>query len=79
VIFKDFGSILKPRALQKLEKIRKNRFLTVFSFEGGFWEGSGRVLGGFWEGLGRILGRFFGWILGRFWEEFFGRIWKGRR
>ena len=48
----------RPRALQKLKKIRKNRFLIAFSFEGGFWEGLGRVLGGFWEGFGKILGGF---------------------
>ena len=62
----DFG---RPRALQKLKKIRKNRCFFAFRFEGGFWKGSGRVLGGFREGFGRILGAFwegFGWIWGRF-------------
>ena len=62
----DFG---RPRALQKLKKIRKNRFVLAFRFEGGFWKGSGRVLGGFKEGFGRSLGAFwtgFGWILERF-------------
>ena len=62
----DFG---RPRAFQKLKKIRKNRFVLAFRFEGGFWKGSGTVLGGFREGFGRILGAFwegFGWILGRF-------------
>ena len=32
---------------KKLEKIRKHRFSNAFSFEGGFWDGSGAVLGGF--------------------------------
>ena len=66
----DFG---RPWALQKLKKIIKNRFFIAFSFEGGFWEGSGRVLGGFWEGFGRILGGFwegFGKVLDGFWEDF---------
>ena len=66
----DFG---RPWALQKLKKIRKNRFLIAFSFEGGFWEGLGRVLGGFWEGFGKILGGFwegFGKVLDGFWEDF---------
>ena len=51
----DFG---RPRALQKLKKIRKNRFFFAFRFEGGFWKGSGRVLGGFSEDFGSVLGRF---------------------
>ena len=29
------------------EKNRKNKFSDAFSFEGGFWDGSGAVLGGF--------------------------------
>ena len=32
---------------KKTEKLRKNRFSNAFSFEGGFWDGSGAVLGGF--------------------------------
>ena len=40
----DFG---KPRAVQKFKKFEKNRFCDTFSFEGGFWEGSGGVLGRF--------------------------------
>ena len=62
----DFG---RPRALQKLKKIKENRFFLAFRFEERFWKGSGTVLGGFREGFGRILGAFwegFGWILGRF-------------
>ena len=46
----------------------KNRVFNAFLFEGGFWEGSGRVLGRFWEGFGRILNGFwknFGKDLGR--------------
>ena len=59
----------EARAVQKLKKITKNRFVLAFRFEGGFWKASGRVLGGFREGFGRILGAFwegFGWILERF-------------
>ena len=48
----DFGS---PRALKKLRKIEKNRFLNAFIFEGGFWEGSGSVLGRFFDDFERIL------------------------
>jgi len=51
----DFG---RPRALQKLKKIRKNRFFFAFRFEGGFWKASGRVLGGFWERFGKVLDGF---------------------
>ena len=72
----DFG---RPRALQKLKKIRKNRFFFAFRFEGGFWKGSGRVWGGFREGFGRILGAFwegFGWILERFCSWVPHRIWR---
>ena len=67
----DFG---RPRAVKKLKKNGKNRFFNVLSFEGGFWEGSGRVLGEFWDGFGRILERFwsdFGWILERFFAVIF--------
>ena len=32
---------------KKSEKMQKNRFSDAFSFEGGFWDGSGGVLGGF--------------------------------
>ena len=62
----DFG---KPRALQKLKKIRKNRFFFAFRFEGGFWKGSGRVLGGFRESFGRICERS-GKVLDGFWKDF---------
>ncbi len=61
----------RPWALQKL---KKNQFFKACSFEGGFWEGSGRVLGQFWKDFGRFLEGF--------WEEFsklFGWIWKGKR
>ena len=51
----DFG---RPRALQKLKKIRKNQFVFAFRFEGGFWKASGRVLGGFWEHFGKVLDGF---------------------
>ena len=41
---------------QKIEKkTRKNWFSNAFSFEGGFWDGSGAVFGGFWKGFGWIL------------------------
>ena len=48
----------RPQALQKLKKIKKNRFFLAFCFEGGFWKGSGRVSGRFWEDFGSVLGRF---------------------
>ena len=52
-----------PKKIEKQsEKIRKNRFSNAFSFEGGFWDGSGAVWGGFWRG--------FGWILIGFWGDF---------
>ena len=60
----DFG---RPGALKKLKKIEKNRFFNTFIFEGGFWEGSGRVLGRFRKD--------FEWIFERFWED----IWKDWR
>ena len=50
--------ILKKSKIENKKKIRKKRFFIALSFEGGFCEGSGRVLGGFWEGFGRILGGF---------------------
>ena len=62
----DFG---RPWALQKLKKIRKNRFFSCSVLK----EGSGRVLGGFWEDLGRVLGGFwerFGKVLDGFWKDF---------
>ena len=48
----------RPWALQKFEKIRKNRVMNAISFERGFWEGSGRFLGGFWTDFIRIWDRF---------------------
>ena len=48
------------KKLKKSQKIAKNRFFNAFSFEGGFWEGSKRVLGWFWEVLGRFLDGFWG-------------------
>ena len=64
----DFG---RPWALQKLKKIRKNRFLIAFSFEGGFWEGLGRVLGGFWKTFEKFFGvRFSKAYLRRFFRNF---------
>ena len=62
----DFG---RPRAFQKLKKIRKIYFFSRSVLKGG----SGRVLGGFWEDLGRVLGGFwerFGKVLDGFWEDF---------
>ena len=47
-----------------MKKIEENRFFNTFIFEGGFWEGSGRVLGRFRKD--------FEWIFERFWED----IWK---
>ena len=62
----DFG---RPRALQKLKKIKKIDLFSRSVLKGG----SGRVLGGFWEDLGRVLGGFwerFGKVLDGFWEDF---------
>ena len=42
----------------KIEKNRENSIFLRGSFEGGFWEGPGRVLGRFWEDFGRVLDRF---------------------
>ena len=42
----------------KIEKNRENFIFLRDSFEGGFWEGPGRVLGRFWEDFGRVLERF---------------------
>ena len=52
--------------LPKIEKNRENSIFLRGSFEGGFWEGSGRGLGRLWEDFGRVLDRFwmdFGKIL----------------
>ena len=69
--FCDLGSILGGQKSSKNRKnrikIEKNRFCYGLCFEGGFWEGFGRVLGEFWESFGRILGGFLkllGWIWG---------------
>ena len=43
------------KKLKKSQKIAKNRFFNAFSFEGGFWEGSGTVSGGFLMDVGSIL------------------------
>ena len=53
-------------AAHGIEKNRENSIFWRGSFEGGFWEGSGRVLGRFWEDFERVLDRFwmdFGKIL----------------
>ena len=42
-----FWEALKVPKIVKQFKKRKNRFSNAFSFEGGFWDGSGAVLGGF--------------------------------
>jgi len=44
--------------LPKIEKNRENSIFWRGSFEGGFWEGPGRVLVRFWEDFGRVLDRF---------------------
>ena len=48
VTFRDFGMILgipgPSKNWKKVKKIQKYRFFNAFSFEGGFWEGSGRVI-----------------------------------
>ena len=62
----DFG---RPWALQKLKKIRKNRFFSCSVLKGG----SGRVLKGFWEDLGMVCGGFwecFGKVLDGFGVDF---------
>ena len=70
------GAQAPPKNHQKWFKTLKKSVLgsvwdTSF-FEGGFWEGFGRILGWFGEDFGRILGRF--------WKDFervLGGIWKG--
>ena len=61
MFFNDFGWILEAPGPTK---IKKKRFLNACSFEGGFWDGFGRILKGFWMGSGQIL-KLFGRILGR--------------
>ena len=49
----------KAPGFQKIgKKNRKNQFSNAFSFEGGFWEGSGTVLGRFWEDFEGVLDGF---------------------
>ena len=63
MILARFGEGLGP---PKIEKNRENSIFLRGSFEGGFWEGSGRGLGRLWEDFGRVLDRFwmdFGKIL----------------
>ena len=43
-----FGEAPGFKQIEKNQKnSEKNRFSNAFSFEGGFWDGSGAVLGGF--------------------------------
>ena len=85
-VFFDFGAILgglgSPGASQKSPKIVKTLKKSVLGsvwgtsfFEGGFWEGFGRILGWFGEDFGRILGGFER-ILKGFWVEF-GKVLEG--
>ena len=53
--FENLAEFWSAWALQKFEKIEKNRIFNVLSFEGWFWEGSGTVWEWFFDGFGLIL------------------------